>query len=373
MIVAGEASGDIHGAHLIQALKELRPDLAVFGMGGKYLEAEGVEMLCDASKLAVVGIFEVLGHLSEIRSAMQSLEKRLREDPPQILILIDYPDFNLMLAKKAKAYGIPVFYYISPQVWAWRAGRVKKISRLVDKMAVILPFEKDFYKARGMDVDFVGHPLMDSVKLTMSREEFCAKNNIMPDATIIGILPGSRRKEISSMLPVFLESAKMLSEKRKDIVFLLPLAPTLTMEDLEANGLSKWDIDIRVISGDRYELMASCDAVVAASGTVTLELAILNTPMVVAYFVSPITYFLGRRFITVKYASLVNLVMDSKIVPEFLQDDAVPEKICNGVWKIISDDKYRTRMKQFFLDVKDRLGGPGASMRAAQLILRMIA
>lgn len=373
MIVAGEASGDMHGARLVAAIKSQRPDLSVCGMGGKEMAAQGVELLCDASKLAVVGILEVISHLQDIRAAMHALEQRLKEHPPHLLILIDYPDFNLMLAKKAKRLGIPVFYYISPQVWAWRSGRVEKIGRLIDGMGVILPFERDFYRARGVEVDFVGHPLLDTVEIKSSKADFLKKHGIRDDTLKVGILPGSRKKEITIMLPIFMKAAKLLTNTiKKGITFLLPLASTVSIEDLNNNGLVDYDFDVKVISGERYDLMASCDAVMAVSGTVTLELAILNVPMIVSYRVSPATYFLGRRLIKVKYASLVNLVADKEIVPELLQRDALPEKICKTVENLLVNEESRKNMFTGLAEVRERLGRPGASDQAAKLALGLI-
>ncbi|HEB50821.1 MAG TPA: lipid-A-disaccharide synthase, partial [Desulfobulbus sp.] len=223
MIIAGEASGDMHGARLVQAMRELDPGLDFSGMGGRELAAAGVELLYDASKLAVVGVTEVLGHLGDILAARRALLRRMRARRPGLLILIDYPDFNLLLAARAKKLGIPVFYYISPQVWAWRSGRVKKIGRLTDRVGVILPFEQEFYARRGVRVDFVGHPLMDAVQTTMSREEFLARHRIEPDRKIIGLLPGSRRREISSLLPDFLAAAEHLVRgSNEQYAFLIP-------------------------------------------------------------------------------------------------------------------------------------------------------
>ena len=372
MIVAGEASGDMHGARLIAALKEQAPGARICGIGGPELTRQGVEILYDASRLAVVGIVEVISHFRFIREAMHALEKRLREQPPSLLILIDYPDFNLILAKKAKRLGIPVFYYISPQVWAWRSGRVKTIKKLVDRMGVILPFEQEFYRKFGMNVDFVGHPLMDAVQPTRSREDFLHSLGIAPESTVIGILPGSRKREIAGMLPVFLAAAKRMQEQMTPKpVFVLPLAPTLSEEDLRANGLADAGVEVRVVRENRYDLMGACSAVMAASGTVSLELAILNVPMVISYRVSPLTYFLGRRLIKVQYASLVNLVADREVVPELLQDEAVPEKIAQATMRLIENQAERTRMLAGLAEVRERLGGPGASERSARLALNL--
>ena len=371
MLVAGEASGDMHGAKLVAAMREQAPDLNVCGIGGPALAAQGVEILYDSSRLAVVGIVEVISHFRFIREAMRALVKRLRECPPSLLILIDYPDFNLILAKKAKRLGIPVFYYISPQVWAWRSGRVKTIKKLVDRMAVILPFEKDFYQKRGMEVEYVGHPLMDTVRTAVPRAEFLQSLGIAPESTVIGILPGSRRREIAGMLPVFLAAAKLLQGQLVKPVFLLPLAPTLSEDDLLANGLAEAGVEVRVIRENRYELMAACNAVMAASGTVSLELAILDVPMVISYRVSPLTYFLGRRLIKVRYASLVNLVAGREVVPELLQDEAVPEKIATATVRLVADQAERALMLTGLAEVRERLGGAGASARAARLALSL--
>jgi len=372
MIVAGEASGDMHGAKLVAAMREQTPGLAVCGIGGPALAAQGVEILYDSSRLAVVGIVEVLSHFRFIREAMRSLEKRLREQPPCLLILIDYPDFNLILGKKAKRLGIPVFYYISPQVWAWRSGRVKTIKKLVDRMAVILPFEKEFYQRRGMEVEYVGHPLMDTVRAAMPRTEFLQSLGIALDRTVVGILPGSRKREIAGMLPVFLAAAKLMRDQLVNPVFLLPLAPTLSEDDLLTNGLAEAEVEVRVVRENRYELMAACGAVMAASGTVSLELAILNVPMVIAYRVSPFTYFLGRRLIKVKYASLVNLVAGREVVPELLQHEAAPEKIARATVRLVTNQTERARQLAGLAEVRDKLGGAGASAKAARLALAMV-
>ena len=373
MIIAGEASGDLHGAGLVRAMQQMTPEYHFCGMGGKSLQQQGVEILVDAAKMAVVGIVEVLAHLKDIRAAMRTLEKRLQDKRPSLLILIDYPDFNLILAGKARKLGIPVFYYISPQVWAWRSGRIKKISRLVDRMAVILPFEKEFYHLHGMDVDYVGHPLMDSVKTSMEKKEFLQRHDIPADKILVGILPGSRKKEIKTMLPIFLEAAKKLADEHKEILFLLPLAPTLSRADLDDNGLRDVKFDIRVISKNRYDLMAACDLALAASGTVTLELAILDVPMLVAYRLSPLTHFLGHRFIKVKYASLTNLIVNSEIVTELLQDEARSDNIVRELTSLLPGGKKRDKMLAGLSRVRARLGEGGASKRVAALALETIS
>ncbi len=376
MIVAGEASGDLHGANLIKAMLKTRPDLTFFGMGGSELKAAGVEIFCDAGKVAVVGVVEVLAHLSDILAARRLLIKKLKKERPALLILIDFPDTNLMLAKQAKKIGIPVFYYISPQVWAWRSGRVKTIGRLVDKIGVILPFEEQFYRERGVEAHYVGHPLLDSVKVTMSRDAFCHRYEIDPDHKTVGLLPGSRKKEISSLLPTFLEAAKRMQQKyQKHIVFLISLASTITEDDLMENGLDEYRrfVDIRIVRQNRYDMMAACDAVVAASGTVTLELAILNVPMVVVYKVSPQTYYLGKLLVKTKYISLVNLIAQAPVVPELLQEQGNPGSIEVELAFLLFDEHTRKKMQEGLLHVRQQLGEAGASDKAAQLALGVMS
>ncbi|KAF0188294.1 MAG: lipid-A-disaccharide [Desulfobulbaceae bacterium] len=376
MIIAGEASGDLHGARLVQAMRQRQPGLIFCGMGSRELVAAGVEVLFDASRIAVVGLVEVLTHFSDILTAMQILSKRMREDPPDLLILIDFPDFNLKLAKKAKKLGIPIFYYISPQVWAWRTGRVKTIQRLVDTMAVILPFEEAFFRSRGVKAHYVGHPLLDSVKVTHNREAFCQRHGINPSHTLVGLLPGSRHKEIASLLPDFLATARRLPGKyEKQFVFLLPVAATISEEDLWKNGLENYaaEIDIHLIREGRYDMMAACDAVVAASGTVTLELAILGIPMVVVYRVSPHTYFIGRLLIRhMQFFSLVNLIAERGVVPELLQDEVTPGNIETELVRLLFDKKASREVKQGLTEVRVKLGAPGASAHAADLACKLL-
>jgi len=375
MIVAGEASGDMHGANLVRAMCQRAPHLRFCGMGGTELAQAGVELLCDAAKLAVVGAVEVLSHLGDILRARRALIERLRNHRPALLILIDYPDFNLLLARKAKQMGIPVFYYISPQVWAWRSGRVRTIKQLIDRVAVILPFEQAFYARHGMHVDFVGHPLMDSVRPGLSPDQFKAHHNIDPARPVIGLLPGSRRKEVAALLPDFLAAAGLIAASHPQATFLLPQAPTVTRALLEEHGLAAWQqhLDIRVITDDRYSMMAACDAAVAASGTVILELAILGTPTVATYRTSPHTYWLGRLLIrNLRYFSLVNLIGERAILPELLQDAVTPERMAQEVTTLLNDRQARAEMLAGMAEVRQRLGGAGASDRAAAIALSLL-
>ena len=376
MIIAGEASGDLHGARLVQAMQEQEPGLAFCGMGSREMAAAGVEILFDASRIAVVGLVEVLTHVSDIFSALKIVKKRMQADPPDLLILIDFPDFNLILARKAKKLGIPVFYYISPQVWAWRTGRVKTIGRLVDTLGVILPFEESFYRSRGVMAHYVGHPLLDSVKVTGDRDSFCLRHGINPGHKLVGLLPGSRRKEISALLPDLLAAAKrLLGKYEHEFVFLIPVASTVSEEELWNNGLGDYSelINFRLIREDRYDMMAACDVVVAASGTVTLELAILGVPMLVVYKVSPHTYFIGRLLVRhMQFFSLVNLIAEQPVVTEFLQDDVNPGKIEAELARLLFDEKAGSEMRQGLAEVRAKLGSPGASRQAAALAFKLL-
>ena len=374
MIVTGEASGDLHGANLVRAIRAQCSDISFCGMGGTELESLGVEILCDADKVSVVGLTEVFSHLKDIFTALSVLKRRLISDPPDLLVIIDLPDFNLILAKKAKKLGIPVFYYIAPQVWAWRSGRVRTIKKRVDKLGVILPFEEDYFKQKGVDTEYVGHPLLDTVQTTLSRDEFFQKYNIRSDKRCIGLLPGSRKKEILTLLPCFLDAAKLLQEKHKQsdsLVFLIPQASTIKREDLEEAGLAHRQdrLNIKVIENDRYNMMSVCDGAVAASGTVTLELAILGIPMVVVYKLTAITHFFARLLVKLDHFSLVNLIAGKTAVSELLQHEVTAVNITKELSGIIDNQERRDRILADLQEVRKRLGKKGASEKAANVVL----
>jgi lipid-A-disaccharide synthase len=372
MVVAGEASGDLHGANLAREILALDPQVTLYGMGGETMASAGVEILQDIANLAVMGIVEVLGRLWDIRQAMLKLTEQFTSRPPDLLILIDYPGFNLILAKKAKQFKIPVLYYISPKVWAWREGRVKQIKQFVDRMAVILPFEKEYFRQHGITVDYVGNPLLDSVQTKYSRKEFLKQHDIDPSSIIVGLMPGSRKTEISRLLPLFLQVAAKLSSAIKNTVFLLPLAPTLTIKDLEKSGLQESNVDLRIISENHYDMMAACNAAMAASGSLTLELAILKVPLVVSYKVATLSYLVGKHFIKVQFVSLVNLIAGREVVRELLQNEATPENIFQEMLRLLKNREAQRNMKQQLAEVTGQLGEPGASKRTAKLALEMI-
>lgn len=374
MIVTGEASGDLHGANLVRALQERASALEFYGMGGPELRSAGVDILFDADKVSVVGIVEVFSHLVDIFRAQKILRKKLEVDPPDLLILIDLPDFNLLLAKKAKKLGIPVFYYICPQVWAWRSGRIKTLQKRADRFGVILPFEEQYFKERGLDATYVGHPLLDSVRKSKTRSEFLSEHNIGRNTKIVGLLPGSRRREVVSLLPVFLEAAEKLQRAVNDrLVFVIPKASAIDTAIFKEAGVGQNPaLDVRLIEDDRYNVMAACDCAVAASGTVTLELALLKVPMVVTYKLSPLTYLLAKSLVKLDYFSLVNLIAGFKAVPELLQDEVNGQTICNELAMLLyAYPKYKA-MRDGLELVNSRLGERGASFRTAEVVMEIL-
>lgn len=369
-IVAGEASGDQHAASLIREVKKLAPQVRFCGIAGPRMRTVGVEALFDASELAVVGLVEVLSHFKPIYSALRKMRRFLREKRPDLLILVDYPEFNLRLAKTAKALGIQVLYYISPQVWAWRQYRVHKIGRLVDVMGVILPFEAPFYERAGIPAYFVGHPLQQEVKSALSREQALLEFGLDPHHKVVGLLPGSRRSEIARLLPVLLDAAEQIALEEPDIQFLLPLASTLRESDLMPY-LKGHHLPLKIIPNRPYEVMAACDAMVAASGTVTLEAALMGVPLIVIYKMSPPSYWLGRLLIKVKSIALCNIIAGEKVVPELIQQDASPERIVMEIRSLLQNQEQVQKIQQKFHALREQLGA-GAHCSIAELTLSML-
>lgn len=371
MIVAGEASGDIYGAGLIRAVHQQDQAVSFFGIGGSRMREAGAETLVDSADMAVVGLVEVLKHFDVIAAAFLRLKKILLENPPDLLILIDYPGFNLRLAKVAKRAGVKVLYYISPQIWAWRQGRVKKIKQLVDRMAVILPFEALFYEKAGVPVSFVGHPMADMVAVACSRDEAASSFGLDPHNRIVGLFPGSRRSEISRLLPTVLGAARLLRKRFPDVQFVLPLASTLRDDDL-APWLADVDLPITITRDRVHDLIRACDAVISVSGTVTLEIALVGTPLVIIYKLSPLTFQLAKRLVKVAYIGLCNIVAGELAARELIQDDASPEQIAAEIGQILTDSAYAVRMKERLALVRERLGGGGADERMAAIVMQLL-
>lgn len=368
MIIAGEASGDLHGSKLVRAMRKRNKKLLFCGIGGRALGEAEVKVLLDASEIAVVGITEVFSKLPNILKGLRAAKKALITQHPDLLILIDFPDFNLRLAVTAKKLGIPVLYYISPQIWAWRPGRVKKIKALVDHMVVILPFEEEFYRDHKIPVTFVGHPLLDNSfpkgKTAPERRK---------DIPVIGFLPGSRDGEIARHLPIMINAARILNRKIDNVKFLISLAPEVKRKYVE-DIIKKHKITVafELVAEGSEKVFERSKFVVVASGTVTLEAAISGIPMVIIYKVSPISYWLGRSMIQVKHIGLVNLIAGRKIVPELLQKEASPGRIADTVFKMLSDSSDLERIRLELLSIRDFLGGPGAAERVADIAIGML-
>jgi lipid-A-disaccharide synthase len=371
MIIAGEASGDMHGANLVREMLKINPALSFYGIGGKKLHEEGVQILADASEMAVVGLTEVVFRLRNILKIMAMMKKSLDQRRPDLVILIDYPDFNLPLAKAASKRGIKVLYYISPQVWAWRQGRIGQIKKTVNKMAVILPFEIETYRQQGFTVNYVGHPLLDMVKLCYSKQESRKKFGLAENKITIGILPGSRLSEVKKLLPELLQAAQILKNEIPDIQFILPLADTLeeaTMTEI----ISGFNVQIKIISGHTYDVVSCADLALVASGTATLETALLNVPMVIVYKISVLSYFIGRLFVRVKNIGLVNIIAGKTIVPELIQNDASGARIAAEALSILKNGERKQEMIRELEAIRARLGEPGAATRTAKLALDML-
>jgi lipid-A-disaccharide synthase len=371
MIVAGEASGDIYGAQFVRAMRELDPNITFYGIGGAKMALAGVRVLHDASLMSVVGFAEILPRIRYIFRVLKELKQLLKRSPPDLLVLIDYPGFNLNLAKKAHALDIPVFYYIPPQLWAWREGRVKKIAQRVDRVAVILPFEGEFYWEHGLEVDYVGHPLLD-VPPGRSKEEIRQALSISPECDpVLALLPGSRAEEIDRLMPAMVDAAEIISRSYPRLCCVLPLASTLS-GDLVNSYLKDATIDIRVAGFDSKELLSIADLAFIASGTATLEAAITETPMVITYKVSPFSYILGRYLAKVSFIGLVNLVAGRAIAPELIQGRATGMGLAEEGLTILEDERARGKMIRDLQLVKERLGSGGASRGAASIAKDMM-
>ena len=371
MIVAGEASGDIYGADLVREALLLDPGLQFFGIGGDRMRKAGVQTLVDSADMAVMGLVEVFKHFSVISSAFFKLKTLLLKDPPDLLILIDYPGFNLRLAKTAKKAGVKVLYYISPKVWAWKAGRVRTIATTVDRMAVIFPFEVPLYEKAGVPVSFVGHPMLDLVRVSMRRDEAAESFGLDPSRKVVGLFPGSRRSEVERILPAILAAAELLQKRFPDLQFVLPLASTLSEGDilphLKHTGIKP------VITRPRiHDLIRACDAIISVSGTVTLEIALVGTPMVIIYKLAPVTYQVAKRLVKIEHVGLCNIVAGETIVKELLQDDASPEKIAAEIGAILGDATYEIGMRQKLATIQGKLGGGGASKNVAKLVDQLV-
>lgn len=372
MIIAGEASGDLHAAKLVSATNTINPDITFYGIGGPSMRSAGVDVLVDSAELAVVGIIEIWTHRKVIFGALRQMREELRNNPPDLLILVDYPEFNLRLAKTAKECGVRVLFYISPQVWAWRQHRVKIIRERVDMMAVVFPFEEAFYLEHHVPVRFVGHPLVDEVKASADRDHLLAEFKLQPATRIVGLFPGSRRSEIKRLLPIILKSAKQLQQDNANIQFLLPLAPTLRQEDIAKHFVQYKELNITTISERAYDVMTMCDLIITVSGTVTLEIALIGTPMIIINKVAMLTYAIVHRMLKIDYIGLCNIVAGKEIVPELIQYEATPDKIKQLATELLANPKKLEAMRTELSTIEERLGAKGGISNIARLTVDML-
>jgi lipid-A-disaccharide synthase len=370
MLVVGEASGDVHGAQLVRALSDKDHTLRFFGVGGEQLQRTPFEALFNVSQLASMGLLELAGSVRNIWQAYRILSQAMRKRKPNLLVLIDFPEFNLRLAKLAKKLGIPVLYYISPQIWAWRRGRVRQIARWVDHMALVFPFEVQFYEKWGVKVSFVGHPLLDIVRFQESRESMLAELALDAEKQTIAILPGSRRGEISYHLPVLLDAALRLSQD-SGIQFLVIRASTVDRREIESM-LKRVPLRIPIVEEKRYDAVNACDLAWTASGTVTVETALLLKPMIIVYRLSWLTYALARMLVKVKHVGMVNIMAGEAVVPELIQGDFTAASVVKETRNLLENQDLRDRIVGKLAALKQKLGAAGAAHRVADIALSMI-
>ena len=369
LISAGEASGDIHAAAVTAAIKKIDSSVEVFGMGGDALRNAGGEVLFDIKDHGVMGFVEVLKKLPDLFKLRDDFEKVMDERKPDCLITVDYPGFNMKLAKLAHDKGIPVVSYIAPSAWAWHKSRAKKVAKIVDKVACIFPFEYDVYKEAGAYVEFVGHPLVDIVKPSMTKEEAMAFAGKEEGEKLILLMPGSRLMEIEKMLPTLLEAAKIIKKQLPEVSFVMPRAGTIPIslleEKIQASGL-----DVKITEGNNYDLFSVADLALATSGTVTLEAALCGLGCVIVYKTNPVTYFIAKLLVNIPHIGLPNIVAAKSVVPELIQNDFTPAKVAQEALALLESER-NAKMKEDLAYVKERLGKPGAVGRVAELVLKI--
>ncbi len=368
LIVAGEASADLHGAKVMAALKAHRPDAQVFGIGGSAMRAEGLDAIAHAEQISVAGLTEVLFALPRVLGIMRRLLKAASERRPSVAILIDLPDFNMRVAKRLKKLGVPVVYYISPQIWAWRQGRIKQIKELVSQMLVVLPFEQSFYTERGVRARFVGHPLVEELPAQANRgDSRDALGLPSSQGPVVAVLPGSRMQEVNRHLPTMLQALQLLKRRFPDLVAVLPIASTIPRALID-KMVEKVTVPITLVEGRSTEALVASDAAIVCSGTATLQTALLSRPMVVVYRVSWLTYHILKRLIKVAHISLVNLIAGHTVVPELVQHEFTAARVEKELSTLLADSVTRVRLNQDFANVRKQLGGVGTAQRVAEVL-----
>lgn len=368
MVIAGEASGDLHAGNVIRELLKLNPELEVFGTGGKILDSLGAKLYYKAEELAVIGVWEVLKHYGFFKSVFNHMVRLLDEEKPDAVLLVDYPGFNLRFAEEIKKRGIRVIYYIAPQVWSWKKNRIHKIKELVDDLVVIFPFEVDYFmKEAQIESHCFGHPLLDIAKPTMEKDAIFKKWGLDPDKKLVSILPGSRKNEVSKHLPVLIEMCNLIAEKRSDIQFAYPLAPTVQKSEVEEQ-FKDAKAKIILVENDTYNLVWASDYATVASGTASLETAILQTPLLIFYHTSALTYLLGKYLFKIDTIGLPNIVAQEKIIPEMIQTDFNSEKLAELVLYTLDNEQYYRKTKANLKKLLDSLGTEGGYLGTAEFI-----
>ncbi|HLF14103.1 MAG TPA: lipid-A-disaccharide synthase [Bacteroidota bacterium] len=366
LIIAGEASGDLHGSGVVRELKVKDPSVEIFGIGGDRMKSAGMETIFHVRELAVMGFLEVLKHLPVLKAVEKTLTAVIAMKKPDVLVLIDYPGFNLRFARKVRRPGMKIVYYISPQVWAWNPGRVKKMKSLIDKMLVVFPFEKEIYSRAGIDAEFVGHPILDAVSDGQDRKGFCRRYDLDDSKPVLGLFPGSRKQEIERIFPPMLGAAGILAAK----LGVQPVVGVSSLLDFEyVRGFIREGSPVRLLQNVTHDIMRNSDLAVVTSGTATLETGYFGTPMIVVYRTSWPTYLIGRLLIRVKNIGLVNIVAGRRIVPELIQCRVTPQRIALEAERMLGDEPARKTMSADLGIIRERLGKPGASKRVAEAIL----
>ena len=371
MFSAGESSGDQHAANMFLELKKHQPDIKGFGMGGAKMALAGIDIRYDSGSIGVIGVVEVLKHYGEIRRALKLIQQLVSTERPDLLVCVDYKEFNLKLARFAKQCGVKVLFYVSPQVWAWRPGRVKTYGKAIDMMAVIFPFETTYYDAENVPVRYVGHPSVDKVHPQRSRLEDMAIFNLDENNPVIGLLPGSRANEINRLLPIMLAAAEILQARIPGIQFMLPQADSISDELLE-NYMDRSPVKMTVIKNQPYDVIQCCDVVMTTSGTATIEIALLTVPMVITYKLAALTYWLGRWLVNTPFIGLPNIILGKGFIKELIQYEATSENLAEEIERILTDKFYADQMRDNLKQVKQQLGQGGGSKNMAELVLEIM-
>ncbi len=367
LVIAGEASGDLHGGNVILKLKELHPDIEMFGTGGKVLESAGVRLIYRAEDMAVIGIWEVLKRYGYYKGIFNDIVRQLDEEKPDAVFLVDYPAFNLRVAEEAKKRGIKVIYYVAPQVWAWKKNRIHKIKAFVDELICLFPFEVDFFRKKGMDTHCFGHPLIDIAHPSQSKSEVFKKWDLDTGKRLVSLLPGSRRNEILRHFPLLLTIADRLYEKQPDVQFAIPLAPTVSKEEIQGQ-LTHSNAVIKIIEDDTYNIVGHSDFAAVASGTATLETALLQTPLLIYYKISAFTYVIAKYILRIKAVGLPNIVSGKEIVPELIQYFTSAQDLANTIDHYLTNNREYDQIKQNLRELRANMGEHGAYQKTAEFL-----